>query len=40
MEKGRSETNVLDSISDKLESNIEEGTAEEMEDLKDELYYF
>jgi len=39
VEKGRSETNVIDSILDELESNIEEGTKEEMEDLKDELYY-
>ena len=35
--KGRSETNVLDSILDELESNIEEGTTEKMEDLKDKL---
>ena len=39
MEKGRSETNVLNSILDELESNIEEGTTEKMEDLKDKLYY-
>merc|ERR1711971_245102 len=38
-EKGTSENNVLDSILDELESNLEEGTKEEREDLKDELYY-